>query len=161
MQNSPNVTVANNTIVVGRGGGNGIGLILQPRGTGLFGPHLTLNARVEDNVLVFLGSNYSGSGSLGAVTNCNQTLGVQCDDMFSSAAWDGNHYYFATDSTTGSLPAQKQERFRWGGESVSTASNNWGTVPSIIERRPALFFLGHISPIFARLFAIFSLFSPS
>ena len=36
-----------------------------------------------------------------------------------------------------------------------------GTVPSIIERRPALFFLGHILPIFARFFAIFSLFSPS
>ena len=35
------------------------------------------------------------------------------------------------------------------------------TVPSIIERRPALFFLGHISPIFARFFAVFSLFSPS
>eukprot|EP01045_Picozoa_sp_COSAG04_P002149 COSAG04_NODE_76_length_28498_cov_7.756294_11_plen_139_part_00 len=35
------------------------------------------------------------------------------------------------------------------------------TEPSIIERRPALFFLGHISPIFARVFAIFSLSSPS
>ena len=36
-----------------------------------------------------------------------------------------------------------------------------GTVPLSIERRPALFFLGHISPIFARFFAVFSLFSPS
>ena len=36
-----------------------------------------------------------------------------------------------------------------------------GTVPSIIERRPALFFLGHISPIFAPFFAVFSRFSPS
>ena len=36
-----------------------------------------------------------------------------------------------------------------------------GTAPSIIERRPALFFLGRISPIFARLFAVFSRFSPS
>ena len=36
-----------------------------------------------------------------------------------------------------------------------------GTVPSIIERRPALFFLGHISPIFAPFFLVFSRFSPS
>ena len=37
----------------------------------------------------------------------------------------------------------------------------YSTAPSIIERRPALFCLGHISPIFARFFAVFSLFSPS
>ena len=36
-----------------------------------------------------------------------------------------------------------------------------GTVPSIIERRPALFFLGHIAPIFAPFFLVFSRFSPS
>ena len=36
-----------------------------------------------------------------------------------------------------------------------------GTVPSIIERRPALFFLGQISPIFAPFFLVFSRFSPS
>ena len=36
-----------------------------------------------------------------------------------------------------------------------------GTVPSIIERRPALFFTGHISPIFAPFFLVFSRFSPS
>jgi hypothetical protein len=121
VQNSPNVTVRHNTIVVGHRGGNGIGLILQPRGSGLFGPHLTLNARVESNVLVFLDSE---SGSLGAVTNCNQTLGVQCDDMFSSAVWNGNRYYLATNGTTGSMPAQ-QERFRWGGQLVGAARSNW------------------------------------
>ena len=36
-----------------------------------------------------------------------------------------------------------------------------GTAPSIIERRPALFFLGRISPIFAPFFLVFSRFSPS
>ena len=126
VQNSLNVTVTNNTIVVGRNGGNGIGLILQPRGDGLFGPHLALNARVQDNVLVFLGSNYSVSGSLGAVTNCNQTVGVECDDMFYSTAWDGNRYFFTTGGATGSS-AQQQPRFRWGGEAVSTARNDWGS----------------------------------
>ena len=38
-----------------------------------------------------------------------------------------------------------------------------GTVPSIIERRPALFFLGHISPfcpVFSRFFAVFSVLTP-
>ena len=35
------------------------------------------------------------------------------------------------------------------------------TDASIIERRPALFFLGHISPIFAPFFLVFSRFSPS
>ena len=33
--------------------------------------------------------------------------------------------------------------------------------PSVIERWPALFFLGHISPTFARFFSVFSLFPPS
>ena len=41
------------------------------------------------------------------------------------------------------------------------ASGNASTVPSIIERRPALIFLGHISPIFAPFFLVFSRFSPS
>ena len=35
------------------------------------------------------------------------------------------------------------------------------TYPSQIGRRPALFFLGHISPIFAPFFLVFSRFSPS
>ena len=35
------------------------------------------------------------------------------------------------------------------------------TYPSRIGRRPALFLLDHISPIFARFFSVFSLFSPS
>ena len=35
------------------------------------------------------------------------------------------------------------------------------TDPSIIEGQPALFFLGHISPIFAPFFLVFSRFSPS
>eukprot|EP01045_Picozoa_sp_COSAG04_P006959 COSAG04_NODE_353_length_16071_cov_8.722514_4_plen_136_part_00 len=36
-----------------------------------------------------------------------------------------------------------------------------GTEPSIIEGQPALFFLGHISPIFAPFFLVLSRFSPS
>ena len=33
--------------------------------------------------------------------------------------------------------------------------------PQLLERRPALFLIGHFSPVFARFFAVFSLFSPS
>ena len=46
-------------------------------------------------------------------------------------------------------------------ELTGTTAEETGTVPSIIERRPALFFLGHISPIFAPFFLVFSRFSPS
>ena len=35
------------------------------------------------------------------------------------------------------------------------------TGPSSIEGQPALFFIGHISPIFARFFSMFSRFSPT
>ena len=41
------------------------------------------------------------------------------------------------------------------------AETGWEVRTSIIERRPALFFLGHISPIFAPFFLVFSRFSPS
>ena len=51
-------------------------------------------------------------------------------------------------------------RVRSGCDWRSSQSQSAGTDASIIERRPALFFLGHISPIFARIFAIFSLFFP-
>ena len=59
----------------------------------------------------------------------------------------------------GQPAAQGDLSFRPGDLVVATETN--GAVPSIIERRPANIFLGHISPIFVRFFAIFSLFSPS
>ena len=44
---------------------------------------------------------------------------------------------------------------------ASSPNHGFRTDASIIERRPALFFLGHILPIFARFFSVLSPFSPS
>ena len=66
--------------------------------------------------------------------------------------WQGDQS--ALPITTAELPIAETVAQMIAGTDLA------GTDASIIERRPALFFLGHISPI-ARFFAIVSLFSPS
>ena len=73
----------------------------------------------------------------------------------------------------GSRTARKERRKRGakraenGGERVGWVALGYQveddrhTYPSQIGRRPALFFLGHISPIFAPFFLVLSRFSPS
>ena len=81
----------------------------------------------------------------------------------------GEGPYFANGGTfTGGKPGQgaggpggvtyNGERRRFF---LPFASPKNATYPSRIGRRPALFFLGHISPIFAPFFLVFSRFSPS
>ena len=50
---------------------------------------------------------------------------------------------------------------RYNLAAISRKDADPDTDPSSIEGQPAHFFLGHISPISARFFAIFSLFAPS
>jgi hypothetical protein len=66
IQNSRNVEVSGNRIEVEKG--TGVGLIQQNRGSGRFGPHLTVNNRIEGNTIVHL-----NTGSLnGAVADFDE-----------------------------------------------------------------------------------------
>lgn len=56
VQNSPDVTVTNNTVEVPESFGNGISLIHQDRGDGAHGPWVTKNVTVSDNVIIYLGT---------------------------------------------------------------------------------------------------------
>lgn len=61
IQNSSNVEVVSNTVVVPATGGNGITLVNQTRGSGSNGPWVTRNDRVHDNTITYLGpKGYSG-----------------------------------------------------------------------------------------------------
>jgi len=61
IQNSSNVEVVGNTVVVPATGGNGITLVNQKRGSGNNGPWLIQNDSVHDNTITYLGSKgYSG-----------------------------------------------------------------------------------------------------
>ena len=76
VQNSRNVVVSGNTIVVGRYG-NAIGLIQQSRGSGHgpgYGPHLTYNNLVANNTVVYLASWGKSAGG-----NAGGSAGVVAD----------------------------------------------------------------------------------
>lgn len=56
VQNSQNVEVYNNTVVVGPTGGNGLVLVQQSRGAGQYGPYLTTNNYVHHNDITYQGT---------------------------------------------------------------------------------------------------------
>ena len=118
VQNSDNVFVGNNTLVVGMGGGNGLGLIYQPRGN-----TSTRNNTIVRNTVIATNTNYSAYGFNGAVANCANGgsrsppfeawpgLGSNCraDEMWANTTFDFNLYFFAA----GGVNAAAQKRFRW------------------------------------------------
>ena len=66
IQNSKNVEVYGNRIDM-TGGGNGIVLIQQNRGSGEFGPHVTTGNHIHDNIIV----DHDGKGLIGGVADYN------------------------------------------------------------------------------------------
>ncbi len=68
VQNSSNVEVYGNQVVVDSQGGDGIVLIQQSRGAGSLGAYITRNNRVHDNQITYLG----GGGQSGAVADFDQ-----------------------------------------------------------------------------------------
>jgi hypothetical protein len=61
LQNSSDGEIYGNTVEVPTGGGNGIALINQNRGSGTLGPFVAANDHVHDNTVTYMGSNgYSG-----------------------------------------------------------------------------------------------------
>lgn len=72
IQNSQNVQVYGNTVETpltsSTVGGNGIGIIQQNRGTGIYGPRLAINNSVHNNTIVYRG----GVSASGQIADYNQ-----------------------------------------------------------------------------------------
>ena len=94
IQNSSNVEVYGNKVDM-TGGGNGIALIQQNRGSGAFGPYLTTGNNIHDNIIV----DHDGQGWIGGVTDYNQAA------MLNGNTWTDNQYFVSDGGG----------RFQWGG----------------------------------------------
>lgn len=95
IQNSKNVDVYGNRIDM-TGGGNGVVLIQQNRGSGEFGPHVTTGNHIHDNFIV----DHDSKGLIGGVADYNWS-GV----ANGGNTWDNNQYYMPDVGN----------RFWWGG----------------------------------------------
>ena len=95
IQNSQNVEVYGNRVEM-TGGGNGIILIQQDRGSGAFGTYTTTGNQIHDNIIV----DHDGHGSIGAFADYNQS------GMLNGGNTWSNNQYFMSDGGG---------RFEWGG----------------------------------------------
>jgi len=86
IQNSQNVELYNNTVVVAPNYGNGIGLIYQNRGQGTYGPWITVNNSVHDNHIYHM---KSPQGDSGAVADIDPNP----INFWGSNLFDNNHYH--------------------------------------------------------------------
>ncbi len=80
VQNSSNVEVYGNQVVVAAEGGDGIVLIQQDRGGSAMGPYVTRNNRVRDNEISYLGARGQG----GAVADFDQEAMLVGGNSFNS-----------------------------------------------------------------------------
>jgi parallel beta-helix repeat protein len=88
VQNSSNVDVYGNTVEVPAGGGNGIAIINQNRGSGPMGPWIATNNHVHDNTIKYLGIH----GASGIVDSTGSAAG----NLF-----DSNHYIVQSGTGSG------------------------------------------------------------
>ena len=95
IQNSKNVDVYGNRIDM-TGGGNGVVLIQQNRGSGEFGPHDTTGNHIHDNVIV----DHDSKGLIGGVADYNWSGMANGGNT-----WDNNQLYMPDVGN----------RFWWGG----------------------------------------------
>ena len=95
---SQDVEVSGNTVVVGPGGGHGIGLIQQDRGTGRYGPYQVRNNYVHHNDVTYMDND---SGWSGAVADDDEVGMLNGNNRF-----DYNSYHFTGDPI----------RWTWGDE---------------------------------------------
>ena len=100
IQNSQNVEVYGNRVEM-TGGGNGIVLIQQDRGSGTFGTYTTTGNQIHDNIIV----DHDGEGYIGGVADYNQS------GMLSGGNIWSNNQYFMSDGG---------DRFQWGGSETFT-----------------------------------------
>ena len=95
IQNSQNVEVYGNRVEM-TGGGNGIVMIQQNRGSGTFGTYTTTGNQIHDNIIV----DHDGEGYIGGVADYNQS------GMLNGGNTWSNNQYFMSDGG---------DRFQWGG----------------------------------------------
>ena len=100
IQNSQNVEVYGNRVEM-TGGGNGIVIIQQNRGSGTFGTYTTTGNQIHDNIIV----DHDGEGYIGGVADYNQS------GMLSGGNIWSNNQYFMSDGG---------DRFEWGGSKTFT-----------------------------------------
>jgi hypothetical protein len=148
IQNSSNVEVAGNYVEVAASGGNGIGIIEQSRGSGMLGPWVSRDVRVQGNVVVHKGR----AGRNGAVEDHG-------NEQFFSETWglrfDGNTYHtpaagralFAWDKSALSLPG-----FRSAGQEatsvIDTAVSSSPPVPRArLHAEPPVIMAGQSSAL--------------
>ena len=112
IQNSQNVQVYGNRVEM-TGGGNGIVLIQQNRGSGTFGTYTTTGNQIHDNIIV----DHDGHGSIGGFADYNQS------GMLNGGNTWSNNQYFMSDGGG---------RFEWGGSKTfaqfKTAAHETGSI---------------------------------
>ena len=96
IQNSKNVDVYGNRIDM-TGGGNGVVLIQQNRGSGTYGPYGTTGNHIHDNVIVDH-DNTGNEGDNERTGNCDRCVGGVADYNWAGMAnggntWSNNQYY--------------------------------------------------------------------
>ena len=95
IQNSQNVEVYGNRVEM-TGGGNGIVMIQQNRGSGTFGTYTTTGNQIHDNTIV----DHDGHGYIGGFADYNQS-GM----LNGGNTWSDNQYFMSDGGG----------RFQWGG----------------------------------------------
>jgi parallel beta-helix repeat protein len=116
IQNSKDADIYGNVVDMS-GGGNGIGLIQQNRGSGTYGAWVTTGNKVHDNVVI----ERSGDGKSGLVADWNASEALNGGNVFSN-----NKYYMDANSGNwawGSDMNWSQFSAHDQGGSVSTATN--------------------------------------
>jgi Ca2+-binding RTX toxin-like protein len=112
IQNSQNVQVYGNQVDM-TGGGNGIVLIQQNRGSGAYGPYTTTGNQIHDNIIV----DHDGHGYIGGFADYNQS------GMLNGGNTWSNDQYFMSDGGS---------RFQWGGSKTfaqfKTAAHETGSI---------------------------------
>ena len=97
IQNSSDVEVHNNYVVIDQNGGDGIGIINQNRGEGAYGPRVSQDNYVHDNEIIFLAER----GSTGTVDDTSSK--TACTSS-SNNRFDHNTYH---------VPSLTHKRWVW------------------------------------------------
>lgn len=112
VQNSSDTTITGNTVTVAAGGGDGIGVINQNRGSGNLGAYVSRNVTVANNDITYLG----GAGQSGVADDtssrfsCQDEAGVSFEgNTYRIGSTDTRHWFWCTDLDWSGLQASGVE----------------------------------------------------
>ncbi|MPZ99210.1 MAG: right-handed parallel beta-helix repeat-containing protein [Dehalococcoidia bacterium] len=92
VQNSQDVEVVGNQVIVGEAGGDGIAVVNQRRGDGVRGPWVSRDVRVLNNTIRYIGA--VGQSGMGDDTDQSPACAGESGNVF-----DGNTYHVPDDAT--------------------------------------------------------------